>query len=62
MFMQKIGYASHKINIPAISVFFIENIHLLLKNILTFIETTTLKKKEILIKTSFFQNKTILII
>ena len=57
--MQKIGHADRKASILAISVLFVEDIHLLSENVSTFTETTTLKDDEILVKTSLFQDKTV---
>lgn len=59
--MQKIGRAGCKASIFAISVLFVDNIHLLSENVLIFIETTTLKDDEILVKTSFFRDKIVFI-
>lgn len=60
--MQKIGYIGRKINIPTISMLFVENIYLLPENVSTFKGTIISKNDEILIKTSYFQDKTVPII
>ena len=57
--MQRIGRAGHKASIPAISVLFLEDIHLLPENVSTFTETTSSKGNEILVKTSPFQDRTV---
>ena len=52
--MQRIGRAGHKASIPAISMLFVEDIHLLLENVSTLTKTTTSKDDKILVKTSLF--------
>lgn len=62
MLMQKTGCTGRKASIPAISVLFIEDIYLLPENVSTLTETTTSKDDEILVKTSLFRDRTVLII
>lgn len=59
MLMQRTGCTGRKASIPAISVLFIEDIYLLPENVSTFIETTTSKDEEILVKTSLFRDRTV---
>lgn len=60
--MQRIGRASRKASIPAISVLFVEDIHLLPINLSTFTEIIISKNDKILVKTSFFQDRLVPVI
>ena len=59
LLMQRIGRAGRKASIPAISVLFVKDIHLLPENVSTLTETTTSKDDKILVKTSLFRDRTV---
>lgn len=52
--MQRIGHAGRKSSIPAVSVVFVEDIHLLPEDVSTLTETTILENNQVLVKTSPF--------
>lgn len=52
--MQRIGRAGQKSSIPAVSLMFIEGIHLLPEDVSTLTETTILENNQVLVKTSLF--------
>lgn len=52
--MQRTGRTCWKSSIPAVSVVFVEDIHLLQENVSTLIKTTILEDNQVLVKTSFF--------
>lgn len=59
--MQKIGHAKCQAIIPVVLVLFIKDAYLLPENVLTLTEIITTKNNEVVIKTSLFQNRTIVV-
>lgn len=59
--MQKIDHASRQAIIPVVLVLFVKDTYLLPKNVLALTEITTTKNNEVVLKTSFFQNRTIVV-
>lgn len=62
MLIQRISHDSWKASIPVIFILFLEDIHLLLENILTLMEITSLEDNEVLVKTSCFWDRIVFII
>lgn len=52
--MQRIGRAGRKFSILAVSMVFVEDIHLLPEDVSTLTETTILENNQVLVKTNLF--------
>lgn len=59
--MQKIGYTSRKASIPTILVLFVKDAYLLPENVLMLTKITTIKNNEVVVKTSLFWERTIVV-